>query len=129
MLQLEYDLYQAVGIVCASFILYIVFHYRDKRKELKLGLLIFAYIRDINTLLTHKLLNEWINLSIPQKLDMLKSIYDVILSYDDILKGDKTDDSKPEDLFVHNVLSDNVTAFDNSTYNSTVTGRLVTKGD
>jgi hypothetical protein len=89
MIQLEYDVYQASGIVLASFLLYFVFHYRDKRKEIKLGLLIFAYIRDINALLTKKLLTDWIDLTIPQKLDMLKSIYDVILGYDEVLENDR----------------------------------------
>lgn len=96
MIQLEYDVYSALGIVIGSLLLYVILHFPAKRKELKLGLLIFAYIRDITKLLTFKLLGDWRNLSIPQKLDRLKSIYDVIISFDEIRVVH--DDKKSENI-------------------------------
>lgn len=54
-----------------------------------MGLLLFAYVRDIYKLITSKLITEWSEYSIPQKLDMLKAIYDTIESFSEVKQSKK----------------------------------------
>jgi hypothetical protein len=104
LIQLEYDVYQAIGIIIGSFALYLATKIPSKRKELRLGLLLYAYVRDISSLLIHKLSNDWVDLSIPQKLDMLKGLYDLIMQYDDVIVNGKKKNETHSD-------TDTITAF------------------
>lgn len=75
---LDVDYIWSIVVFIGGLILYISFKIPDYRKRTKLGLLLYAYIRDISKLLTYKLEVDWDNLSMPEKLDVLKSVYDLI---------------------------------------------------
>ena len=72
----------ATGLV--SVLVYLAIKNREYRNNIRLGLLIYAYIRDINRLLINRMNVKWSRLSMPDKLDRLKSIYDLIDTFDQI---------------------------------------------
>jgi hypothetical protein len=82
MVALDIGLLESLIVFVGGLLLYVIIRAPDYRKQLKIGLLLFAYVRDISNLLLHKLLGDWKELSIPNKLDRLKAIYDLIESFD-----------------------------------------------
>lgn len=68
----------------ASVAIYIIIRNKEYKYNVQLGMLIYAYIRDINKLLVSRLSKNWKDLSMPDKLDRLKAIYDLIDSFDRI---------------------------------------------
>jgi hypothetical protein len=82
MIHLDYDLIYTIIALIGGILLYLIMKVPSARKYAKLGILFSAYVRDIYALLIHKIMNDWKDLSISEVLDILKSLYDLIYSYD-----------------------------------------------
>lgn len=80
--------YQAYIVSAASFVSLIIVYTAIKlpsaKDKYQVGLLLFAFVRDLNKLLLFLLRNDWYDLPLTQKLDRLKAIYDLILNFDSI---------------------------------------------
>jgi hypothetical protein len=53
-------------------------------KNVQIGTVLFAYIRNISGLIIHKMLNDWKDLPLPVKIDRLQQVYYLIDSYDQV---------------------------------------------
>lgn len=85
-----------IAIVLAQLVLTFYRLYRDRG----MGLLLFAFVRDLQKLVKCKLQNEWRDLPLSKKLDRLRSLYDIIDSLEDSLSEVDLDDVNSEDLKV-----------------------------
>lgn len=65
-------------------VLYSIHKFYTFLKNVKIGTLLFAFIRDINKLLHVKLMKEWSDLPLTAKLDRLRAIYDLIEQFDSL---------------------------------------------
>lgn len=90
-MEMDWNAMYSVIVFISGLVLYLTLKIPQLRKQAKLGLLLTAYVRDISALLFNKLLHDWFRLSIPDKLDRLKALYDLIESFETMQVNDKTD--------------------------------------
>jgi hypothetical protein len=90
MVNLDFSLIYALAVFVGSCLVYLVLNFPKTKKNVRIGFLLYAFIRDIDKLLTNKVLNDWNDLPLPRKLDFLKAIYDTIDNLDAINVEQKT---------------------------------------
>lgn len=83
-----------IVLIIGGIILYVAAKIPTVRKQLRIGIFLIVYIKGIMDLLYFKLAHDWRNLSMTVKLDRLKSVYDLIDSFDALIEGDSKEVSE-----------------------------------
>lgn len=69
--------------IISGVILLVLYRFPEYKKQLKIGMLLLSFIRDINALLIKKMTTEWNNLSVLDKVNILTQVYELINNYSD----------------------------------------------